>query len=518
MKTIFKLKITFLFLTIYSLNGCTGDIDGLRNNNDPNEAEVLATGSDLPGVIAGGFISWWQAGNRETLPALAVAGDIATCSWGNFGMRILSNEPRNSIPNSTSWSDSNVIKQPWEGYYASAAAASKVIKAIKRGVKYEIKDIDETNSLLASAYFLRGISEGYLGMLFDKSILVDENTTGDYKVLTPYKDMLTSSIADLKKAIELSNSNTFKLPAYFINEYPLDNIKLAKLANSYAARFIVQGARTQAETNAIDWSIVKSFAENGISDDFGPRGDNGINWWSDVSVLSNSPNGFEETGGRLDMRIVNLLDPNQPKFYPAAALIPVAKQTINTTDNRLNTDFEFVSRVYFKPERGLFHSSHCISQRYLTDSDFSDGSDKKRLITFSKADNDLLLAEANTRLNSLPVAISLINAGTRITRGKLSPLSNSATKTEILDAIFYERYVELFNTGLGSGFFDRRRTDQLQKGTFRHFPIPAKVLEVIQEKLYTFGGAKNDPTGMVPHYDIENNPSRTDDTNIPTLN
>ncbi|WP_298220686.1 RagB/SusD family nutrient uptake outer membrane protein [Flavobacterium sp.] len=516
MKTISKLKITLLIVVSLSINSCTKDIDNVTNNNDPNAAQVLSTGSDLTSVIAGGFASWWQAGNRDTYPALAVAGDIATCSWGNYGMRTLSNEPRNSIPNSTSWSDASVLEQPWGGYYAAASGASDVIKAINKGVVYEVDGVDETNSILASAYFLRGISLGYLGLLFDKAIIIDENSIPTITQLSSYNEVITAAIADLDRARDLSSTNTFTLPSNFINGYALDNDKLIKLCNSYAARFIVQGARTQAETDAINWATVKTLAENGIQNDFGPIGDNGVNWWSNVVVLSSSPNGFEESGGRLDMRIVHLMDPTQPLFYPTTTNLD--NLAITTTDNRINTDFDFDDQVYFRPARGKYHFSHYISKRYVTDPFFSDGSDTKRLVTFAKADNDLLLAEANARLDNLSDAITIVNNGTRVSRGNLAPIADSATKNQVLDAIFYERYVELFNTALGGGFFDRRRTNQLQKGTFRHFPVPASVLQVIGQDLYTFGGANNDPTGMVAHYNIENNPTRTDDTNLPTFN
>lgn len=511
-----NLKISLLFVAILSLNSCTKDIDNVNNNNDPNAAQVLATGSDLTSVIAGGFASWWQAGGRDTYPALAVAGDIATCSWGNYGMRVLSNEPRNSIPNTASWSDANVLEQPWSGYYAAASGACDVIKAINNGVVYEVEGVDETNSILASAYFLRGISIGYLGLLFDKAIIIDENSSPTITTLSNYNEVIAAALSDLNKAKELSQANTFTLPENFINGYVITNEKLVRLSNSYSARFMVQGARTLTETNAIDWTAVKAFAENGIQEDFGPIGDNGVNWWSNVVVLSSSPNGFEESGGRMDMRIIHLIDPSQPLFYPTTT--PLTNLEVTTADNRINTDFSFDSQVYFRQDRGLFHYSHYISKRYLTDPLFSDGADTKRLITFAKADNDLLLAEANARLDNLSDAITLINNGTRTSRGNLAPLANTATKEEVLDAVFYERYVELFNTALGGGFFDRRRTNQLQIGTFRHFPVPASILQVISQELYTFGGATNDPTGMVPHYNIESNPARTNDNNIPTFN
>lgn len=511
-----NIKILLFIGAALSIFSCTSDIDGVKNNNDPNAAQVLSTGSDLTSVIAGGFASWWQAGGRDTYPALAVAGDIATCSWGNYGMRVLSNEPRNSIPNTASWSDANVLEQPWGGYYAAASGACDVIKAINNGVVYEVDGEDQTNSILASAYFLRGISIGYLGLLFDKAIIIDENSSATITTLSNYNDVIAAALSDLQKARELSEANIFTLPENFINGYVIDNTKLVRLSNSYAARFMVQGARTLAETNAIDWTAVKTLAENGIQEDFGPIGDNGVNWWSNVVVLSSSPNGFEESGGRLDMRIIHLMDPAQPLFYPTTSPLPSLQAT--TPDNRINTDFAFDSQVYFRADRGLFHYSHYISKRYITDPFFSDGADTKRLITFAKADNDLLLAEANARLNNLPDAIASINNGTRVTRGNLTPLASTATQAEVLDAIFYERYVELFNTALGGGFFDRRRTNQLQIGTFRHFPVPASVLQVIGQELYTFGGANNDPTGMVAHYNIESNPARTSDANIPTFN
>jgi starch-binding outer membrane protein, SusD/RagB family len=516
MKSILRIKYCLFFSIIFTINSCSNDIDNVKNNNDPNAKQVLATGADLTSVLAGGFTSWWQAGNRDTYPALAVAGDIATCSWGNYGMRVLSNEPRNSIPNVTSWSDLSVISQPWGGYYSAISGASDVIKAVNDGVKYEVEGVDQSKSVLASAYFLRGISTGYLGLLYDKAIIIDEKSDPTKTELSDYKEVTLAALSDLAKAIELSSNNTFTLPANYINGYVIDNNKLLKLANSYSARFIVQSARTQAETDAVDWAKVKTFATNGIQEDFGPLGDNGTNWWSGVFVLSNTPNGFEESGARLDMRIVKLMDPSQPTFYPTESNIENPEAT--TTDNRLNTDFNFESQVYFRENRGKYHYSHYISKRYTTDPGFSDGADSKRLVTFAKADNDMLLAEANVRLNNLTDAIDIINSGTRVSRGNLTSLASSATKSEVLDAVFYERYVELFNTALGSGFFDRRRTNQLQVGTFRHFPIPATILEVLGLKLYTFGGAVNDPTGMVPHYNIESNLTRTTDTNLPTFN
>ena len=41
----------------------------------------------------------------------------------------------------------------------------------------------------------------------------------------------------------------------------------------------------------------------------------------------------------------------------------------------------------------------------------------------------------------------------------------------------------------GTGFFDMRRRDNLQRGTILHFPVPAAELEIIGAEWYTISGA-----------------------------
>jgi hypothetical protein len=517
----FKLnKILFSSFLIISFS-CSDEIDNIENLNNPDRSQVLATGSDLLGIVGGGFVTWWQANNRDLYPPLAVAGDVSTCSWGNFGMRVLSNEPRNPILNAASWADLSVLEQPWQGNYAAVASANDVIGSINiNGITWVVGGVDNTPMVLAASYLLRGFSYGYLGLLFEKGFIVDESTDLTQKLpFVNYQELINQAISDLDLAISIATSDTFEIPNTVINGVSLSETELIKLCNSYKARFLVQSARSLTETNAVDWNAVKALAENGITSDFGPTGDNGISWWNNSNIFMDSPNGFGAFGGRLDMRLVHLLDPSQPEFFPAASGEVLTNPEITTADARIGDgkDFEFRSDILFRAERGRFHFSHYFHTRFMNDPTFSDGADSKQIKTFTLEDNRLLIAESKARLNDNN-AVTDINAGSRITRGNLTPLEATASQTEILDAIFYERYIELYNTAVGSGFFDRRRTDDLQIGTFRHFPIPATELEVVIEELYTLGGVAADPSGIVPHYNIAATPARTDDTNIPTFN
>ena len=110
----------------------------------------------------------------------------------------------------------------------------------------------------------------------------------------------------------------------------------------------------------------------------------------------------------------------------------------------------------------------------------------KPVPVFYKAENDLLKAEALLHQPNLAGAAAIINAGTRVTRGGLAPVAANAAAVEA--AIFYERNVELYCSGMGVEFFTMRKADKLQPGTPLHLPIPGQQLEVNIMDYYTFGG------------------------------
>ena len=188
----------------------------------------------------------------------------------------------------------------------------------------------------AASYLLRGLSYGYLGMLFEKGFEVDENTDLTQKLeFVPYQQLISFALADLDRAISIANSNTFEIPNTVINGLTISDANLIKLCNSFKARFIVHSARNMTETNAIDWNQIKTLTENGITEDFGPIGDNGISWWNNSNVLMDSPNGFGVFGARLDMRLVKLLDPSQPEFFPATSSSVLVNPEMTSADARV---------------------------------------------------------------------------------------------------------------------------------------------------------------------------------------
>ena len=96
-KTLSKSLAGLLFLTALLL-GCQ-NLD-VQNQNQPDEARALATPSDIESLIQGSFLQWYDAlQSSQPNMSMGVMSDAYTCSWGNFGMSFLSQEPRVEFTN-----------------------------------------------------------------------------------------------------------------------------------------------------------------------------------------------------------------------------------------------------------------------------------------------------------------------------------------------------------------------------------------------------------------------------------
>ena len=232
------------------------------------------------------------------------------------------------------------------------------------------------------------------------------------------------------------------------------------------------------------------FAENGIEKDLSPELGDRYDFY-DMSTIYQIYPGW----GRIDHRIINLMDPDYPSYWPmiwpdCVWLTPDGKDPgpAESPDARLESDFQFLPDNNFRPDRGMYHFSHYRHKRYdyiMKNVWYGDVSKP----TFLVWENELFKAEALLRLGNIDAALSILNdpAGARKVRGKLADVTTRNTD-EILWHIFYERDIELINSGAGIGFYDMRRRDQLQRGTILHFPVPAGELQIAMHDIYTIGG------------------------------
>lgn len=449
----------------------------VENKNAPNFKEANLP-AQVPGTIGGLFNKWYStAVNKGTGLALATVADVASCSWGNFGMNDLSAIPRPKFNNTPAYPNLSICSDYYNGMYSVLSSSNDAIIAIESDKK-GIISAEEKPKLQAAAYFLQGISLGSIGLLYDKGFIVKEDTdiTGEVTA-SSYNEVVLAAISSLDKAISICKANTFTLDASWLPlATPMNNIEFGKLANTLAARLLVYKSRTSEENESNDWNKIKSYAQKGITKDFSLVMDDDT--WYNLDVTYGNYTGWT----RVDMRVIHMLDPNMPAWWKKS-LPNDGKAT--SADKRLKSDFQYLSSQNFKAERGLYHYS---SYRYKKLDKYLE-TWKESLIYVSKAENDMLLAEAYARTGNISGAAAILNdsANSRKARGGLSDVNENLK--DILDAIFYEQTLECIYTGECVPFYNMRRNNLLYQGTFLHLPIPADQLEVLTMDFYSFGGS-----------------------------
>lgn len=468
--------ILMMLITVITMTACEDLV--VENLNDPDFDTAFSNPSDIKGVAGGLFNRWFQINQEYDGPGLAlwVAADAGTCSWGNAGMRDFGTEPRLEFNNKPSYSNVIITEDYYNTLFSILSQSNDVLaQTINNGVKMDDGSTDEVNAM---AYFCQALSLGYLGLLYDQAFIVTHETdlTVDI-VASPYQDVLAAALSSLDKCIEICKSGSFTIPAEWIPGDTWTSAEFAQLASSYAARFLVYGARNKAEDNATNWDKVYTYAKAGIQKDFAPLADD-ITWYSLYQTYS-----IFGGWGQIDMYTINLMDPDMPAAFPTSGLFTDLPNNgkASSADARLESDFEYLSSCPFRAERGFYHFS---SYRYSRLDTYLE-TWTEPMPVFYKAENDYFIAEAAAHTNKVAEAAAVLNASARVSRGGLADVA--ANENAIYEAVHYERMVELMLSGMGIQYFQMRKEDKLQSGTILHFPIPGSQLDVMQMDYYTFG-------------------------------
>ncbi|TKG94539.1 RagB/SusD family nutrient uptake outer membrane protein [Puteibacter caeruleilacunae] len=470
MKTLRYTMCMGLLLSLMLFSGCEDELNVI-NENQPDTERVLKTAEDAKSVVDGSMAAWFEGTNGYNVLIFNLAADqiTTTNAWRSFWN--FAKEPRVAFDNTTISREKIHLEDIWEDMYGAITSANDVLKVISSG-KTDMGD--DQAAYEAAAYFVKGLGHAILATCIDQAFIIEIDSEVEDLELKPYAEVIEAAMTNFDKAIQLCGSNTFTLNAAFINGITVDNVLLGQLANSMAARYSVAVARTASENNAVNWSKVLSYAQNGIEADIMPvnGGENSL-WFA-------AGTGFAWFGPdmRVDQRILNMLDPNQPLMHPLEGAAPL----VESDDSRAETYLQWQDNFgWLKPERGRELFSSYTYVKY-GNTDEGDGV----IPLFEHYENDLLKAEAMIRTSGPDAdAAALINKS-RVANGNLAALTGDESQEDMLEALFYERELELMLTTLGLGWSDMRRRDMLQAGTMLHLPIPAKELGVLQMPLYTF--------------------------------
>ena len=444
------------------------------NLENPNDA-ILASDPVALQSTAGNLLnSWYMTVHSTSGPgaAMQTMADVSTCSWGNFGMRDLSSEPRVAFNNTTGYSN-NVTSSYFNSLYSLLTDSNTLVAAVEGGT-----DFDDPEMILMMGKMGQALSVGYLSLVFDRVWLYDaagpigENETGE----TDYATAMTYALERLDEAIAVANANSFTLPETWLPGVAADSARMSEILNSFGARMIVSNVRNSTEKNTIDWNRVLNYSNSGITSDFDITMDD-ITWYDLIPKTYLVYPGW----GQVDMRIVHMLDPSMPDYW-TADLVTLPEAT--SVDARLETDYQYLSSNGFSPDRGKYHFSNYRYSRlddYITEWTIP-------VTEYSKSELEMYKAEALLNTGNVAGAATVVNAGTRTSRGHLPAVSGNSA--DIYKAIQYERFIEFAYTGMGLSFFEMRKEDMLQQGTLLHFPVPGSSLDAIPEDYYTYGGTE----------------------------
>ncbi len=298
----------------YSLD--VPDTSGLTRDavfNDP--LNIQATIATVYANITDGMLNAlpWGGLSAQTL--------VITTSSDVNQMWALAQEPRVVFNNAGGQGTTNGPQQsypPWHRFWEGVAYSADALREIKERHSKIIDPVtgaDNTTRSVVFGKFDHALSTMYLGMMWDKSPIVGEETWRASDLTQgpppaefhPHQEVFDSGVSWMQEVISIMDTATaFVLPRnqLWIYGQQIPSSDFARIIKSYLARSMVYNARTPAERAAVNWATVKSLIQTGgIVQDFGPGGYLRPNGFSNLGyyALTNSDVvGTTGTGGDHD--------------------------------------------------------------------------------------------------------------------------------------------------------------------------------------------------------------------------
>jgi hypothetical protein len=503
-------------LLLVAVTTACGDLE-IANPNEPDRERALTSGVDIEALIAGTFRTWWglqQGAQNLSTPAAetnlaaalgAASDEVASSGLGGTGE--VTDEPRVAAINDANYRWGGYLTSSW--YLLSRALASirDGLISVQGGVQIGTTPA-EAARLQAFAKLMQGLATGHMAMLYDRAFILDETVKDPQAVkLQPYGEVMAQAVKYLDQAASLASQSTFTTPAGWMGPGSFSSQDLVRIANSYAARFMAQVARTPTERAAVNWNSVLTHAQAGLTRDFGITQDGPGGRWS--SPLKSS------TEQRMRLPYLGPAD-QSGGWQKWEASGPADKNPflIDTDDRRVTGGTPTTDGTLIKywptqtadPSRGLYFFSNYTSKHYLATA----GTNLGFVPDLTLQELQYIIAEAYVRTNRADLALPIINK-TRVEQGKLPPATASGVSGarcvprtvkgacgNLLETLAWEKQIMLGLLSQGSVYYEKRGFGTLRQGTWLQLPVPAKDLLVLKEKVYTFGGPGGQSTAPGP--------------------
>lgn len=548
-----RLPIRSAVLLVGALGLAACDLD-VQNPNDPETDRVLSSPRDVES-LAGAQYKRWHEGLYTNLGN--VNGMASVQSFENYSA--LANNcmnQRNPIPRPAN------NNQVGNGCGGEQLRVYSIMNEVQRtsvnvlariqAAGFSLGGVMQNKRAEAIAEFARGLSLGYLALIYDSSAVISAGMNGeDPGELRSYMEVADSALVGLDRAIAATQASaaagSFVIPQEWIpTTATLNSANFIRLIRSYKARIRANVARVPAERAAVNWAEVIADASNGITADHdnitnrttGPFYTWASQWHTFATWHQMTPFiiGMADTSGSYAAWIAQPVNErgNSGSFF---MVTPDLRFPQGATRAQQQADFaitscsagsticerRFVNRPtgndqFQGPGWGWSNYDFVRWYSWATNGDGS-GARNGPIVFFSKAENDMLEAEGQIRLNtaaSIARAATLIDR-TRVTNGGLPPLSGVVTTVtqlvpggsgcvprvpvapsyttlacgNIMEAMKWEKRIEGIQTGFASWFLDSRGWGDLVEGTPTHWAVPYQDLQArgrSENAIYSTGG------------------------------
>jgi hypothetical protein len=538
------IKNVFLAALVLGSAACQ-DLD-IMNENEPDTNRALGEPGAVENVIRTAFLIWYNNfDNGDVYNYYPIAADEMTATFTNNNV-MSAFEPRAVIKNlPLNTAEQWIQRGLWDAWNSAVANTNDGLRIIRGGMKImtvnpdQTTPTDNTERAAVWAKFVQGLALGYVALGIDRAASATEDTiiptvyaeqiAWERNTMRPYTDVMAVAINSMDQAIaRLDAAPDFTVPPIWVSGSAsggnsLTKAQLRQVINTFAARLLVYNARTPQERAAVNWQKVLTYTQNGLTFDFGPTLVTG--------TLESTYHDRIQANSRMraDYRLIGPADVSGA--YQAWAAKPITQRDrfdIVTPDRRITGPNPNSAGAYFRyrcttlqgttgcathdnngfdVNRGLGYFSTYQWRRY--GGQFRDG---RQNVVLSADENRLLRAEAMFRTGDLQGAADLINVsrtrnvliGTTSYPGLPAvTVSGVPASTEtapcvprtvqgacgsLMDALRYERQIELAGTDPVRAWMDYRGFGQLLDGTPVHMPIAARYLVTLQIPFYTFGG------------------------------
>ena len=559
MKT--KLIPYVAMLAAFGLGACSDKSLEVTNPNSGETKRVLGTPDDAEKLLGSYYRRWYQGlyGGPGANPPGTLEGMANIMSMQNYSS--LNNECQNSRYPFSGAANLNSPGNNCQGDQAGpyfilnevVRVASNFLTSVKGGLQLNSQARENRDKSFAE--FLRGMSLGYLSLIYDSSAVVTVDQDGeDPGELRGYKEVMDSAYAAFDRAITYATTTAdgdqgFPLPAEWIpSPTSMSSVEFVRLIKSYRALLRANIARTPAERAAVDWDKVIADAQAGITADHynttsstnGPGGgwrriyDGGSTWHQMPPFII----GMGDVSGSYDAWLKQDISDRGAGNVGFFMVTPDTRFPQGSTRTAQQADFKIQDcevagllscKRYFtnRPNgsdqytgNGWGWSNYNFNRfhSWVTKGDANNPRNGP-LIVYPKTVLDMLQAEGLIRKGQFAAAGALINASrtknglpaitafdaTSPVPGGSScvprvPLPPNATTTacgNIMEAMKWEKRMEEAFVQFAAWYFDGRGWGDLAEGTALFWAVPYQDLQsrgYTIDKIYGAGlGAGNAP-------------------------